>query len=97
MKTIILSFLLSLSACATFASNPTERILKILNTGDGKTAKTAYKVYSIQEEYDILEYLKLQPQMHILKIIDDQYYDVFIVGYKQVYFQFIPKSKSPNA
>jgi hypothetical protein len=94
MKTIILFFLLSLSVCSTFASNPPERILKILDTGDEKPAKKAYKVYSIQEEYDVLEYLKIKPEQQMLIIIDGQFYDVFKAGNKEIYFQIVDKTQN---
>lgn len=89
MKTVILSFLLSLSIGATFTSNPPERFLNILNTGDGKTAETAYKVYSISEEYELLKHLNLKPHMQLLAIIDGHLYDILQVGETYVYFKLV--------
>jgi hypothetical protein len=87
MKTLILSIILCLSASITKASFPPERIVDILDSGDGKTAKTAYQVYNVEEEYQLLEYLKLNPKMQMLSIIDGQYYDIIQVGERQIYFQ----------
>lgn len=97
MKTLIISILLLLSASFSNASFPPTRITDILNTGDGKTAKTAYEVYNIEEEYKILEHLKLNPKVQMLSIIDGQYYDILVVGETQIYFKLIPKPKEPSA
>ena len=96
MKTLILSILLCFSATVTIASFPPERILIIQNTGDGKTAKTAYEVYSIEEEYKLLEHLKLEPKMQMLFIIDGKYYDILVVGETNIYFKLVPKPKAQN-
>jgi len=93
MKTLILSILLCFSATVTNASFPPERIVVIQNSGDGKTAKTAYEVYSIEEEYELLKHLKLEPKMQILSIIDGKYYDILVVGGTNIYFKLIPKPK----
>jgi len=96
MKTLILSVLLCFSATVTIASFPPERILIIQNSGDGKAAKTAYEVYSITEEYKLLEHLKLKPKMQMLSIIDGKYYDILVVGETNIYFKLIPKPKAQS-
>jgi len=94
MKTLILSILLCFSATVTIASFPLERILIIQNSGDGKTTKTAYEVYSIEEAYKLLEHLKLEPKMQMLSIIDGKYYDILVVGETNIYFTLISKPKA---
>jgi len=96
MKTLIFSILLCFSAAVSNASFPTERIATILNSGDGKSAKTAYEVYSIEEEYKLLEHLKLKPKMQMLSIIDGKYYDILVVSETNIYFKIIPKPKTQN-
>jgi hypothetical protein len=96
MKTFIISILLCFSASFTKAFFPPTRITDILNTGDGKTAKTAYLVYNIDEEYQLLEHLKLNPKMQMLSIIDGQYFDILKVGETNIYFKLIPKPKAPS-
>ena len=59
-----------------------------------ENAKTAYEVYSIDEEYQLLEHLKLNPKMQMLSIIDGQYFDILQVGEKQIYFKLISKPKA---
>jgi len=93
MKTLIIALLLCFSASVIKASFPYERFVNILNSGDGKSAKTAYHVYTIDEEYQLLEALKLNPQMQTLSIIDGQYYDILKVGDKEIYFKLVTKSK----
>ncbi len=96
MKTLLISILFCLSASFTNASFPPTRIVDILHSGDGKTPNTAYEVYSIEEEYQLLEHLKLNPTMQMLSIIDGQYYDILKVGEKNIYFKLIPKPKAPS-
>ena len=96
MKTLILLILLCFSKNVTNASFPPERIVIIQNSGDRKSAKTAYEVYSTEEEYKLLEHLKLEPKMQMLSIIDGKYYDILVVGETNIYFKIIPKPKTQN-
>jgi len=96
MKTLILSILLCFSALITYANFPPERIQIIQNSGDGKAAKTTYEVYSIEEEYKLLEHLKLEPKMQMLSLIYGKYYDILVVGETNIYFKLIPKPKPQN-
>ncbi|NJK83375.1 MAG: DUF4919 domain-containing protein [Saprospiraceae bacterium] len=94
MKSIFTAVLLCLSLSFAIAKEPPIRVTEIINSGDGKTAKTAYEVYSIDEEYQLLEHLKLNPKMQILSIIDGQYFDILQVGEKKIYFKLISKPKA---
>ena len=47
-------------------SKPTDRIAAILRKGDGKAESTAYKVKSVDEEYEILRVFGLKPAMQSL-------------------------------
>ena len=53
-------------------SKPNDRIAAILKDGDGKTESTAYKVKSVDEEYEILRLFGLRPGMQSLIIGKDQ-------------------------
>jgi len=94
MKSIFTTLLFLISFSVAIAKESPGRVTEILNSGDGKTAKTAYEVYSIDEEYQLLEHLKLNPKMQMLSIIDGQYFDILQVGEKQIYFKLISKSKA---
>ena len=50
---------------------PRGRVAKILKTGDGMTAATAYKVKSIGEEYQILRTFGLVPDVQSLVTEND--------------------------
>lgn len=91
MKAITIFFILTISALGF--SNPSENITRILNSGDGKSYQTAYEVYNVDEEYQLLEYLKLNPKMQTLILFEGQYYDVLHDGEKAVYFKIcvLPK------
>ena len=88
MKSIFTTVLLCLSLSIAIAKEPPIRVTEIINSGDGKTAKTAY------EEYQLLEHLKLNPKMQMHSIIDGQYFDILQVGEKQIYFKLISKPKA---
>ncbi len=85
MKTFALLIMLAISALVF--SNPPESIAQILNSGDGKSCNTAFKVSSIEEEYQVLKYLKLNPRMQMLILFEGQYYDALMVGESVVYFK----------
>jgi hypothetical protein len=51
-------------------------IKSILNSGDGKSAETAYVIVSVHEEYVVLRALHLQPQGQSLAHKGDHSYDV---------------------
>lgn len=94
MKSILTALLIFLSLSFSIAKEPPIRVNEIINSGDGKTAKTAYEVYNIDEEYQLLEHLKLNPKMQMLSIIDGQYFDILQVGEMQVYFKLVSKPKA---
>lgn len=93
MKTLLISTLLVFSAFFANASFPPTRIIEILNSGDGKTAQTAYEVFSIEEEYQLLDYLKSNPSIQMLSIIEGQTFDVFLVNDTNVFFKLVSKPK----
>jgi hypothetical protein len=65
---------------------------EILQTGDGKSPETAYRIRTIQEEYQVLKFLGYKPEMQMLMILDDDLYDVFQVGEQLIYFKLLRKS-----
>jgi len=48
----------------------------ILNSGDGKTPQTAYRVVTVWEEYSVLQLLKLRKTVQRLVSVDGHAYDV---------------------
>ncbi|MCW3849307.1 DUF4919 domain-containing protein [Sphingomonas sp. LB-2] len=59
--------------------NSSGRVAKILKTGDGKSAETAYVVKSVAEEYMVIRELGLQPEMQSLIMKDNKPYDLMTV------------------
>jgi len=87
MKSILTTLLFLISFSVAIAKEPPGRVTEILNSGDGKSAKTAFQVYTIDEEYMLLDYLRLNPKMQMLSIIDDEYNDILKVGEMYIYFK----------
>ena len=80
------------------AQNQPKNILRIINSGDGKTLETAYQVYSLGEEYEFLRYFKLKTIMNSLLVKDGIYYDAVKTNKKTIYFKVITKTTNakPN-
>lgn len=85
---IILIFFISTSI---FAFNPPADITKIMKSGDGQSVKTAYEVNSVDEEYELLDYLKLKPIMQKLIVKDGFFYDAITTNVKVIYFKIKTK------
>jgi hypothetical protein len=90
MKTLFKLFLLLFSYSLLSIASPID-IGSILKTGDGKSLKTAYKVNSVNEEYDVLRYLNLKPIMQKLYIKDGVFYDEITTNSKTIFFKVINK------
>lgn len=54
---------------------PPKSLRKILAKGDGLTKETAYKVKSVRQEYEIVEYFGMRPGRQAL-VVDGKAYDV---------------------
>ena len=80
---------------SAFSLNPPTDIIKIMNSGDGKSIKTAYVVNSVEEEYDLLTHLKLKSIMQKLIIKDGYFYDAITTNSKVIFFKLKTK-KLPN-
>lgn len=76
-----------------FSQSKAENISKILNTGDGLSLQTAYKVESINEEYEILNYLGLKVIMQKLVVKNGAFYDVMSTNGKTIYFKIVTRKK----
>lgn len=98
MKSIFTIILYAFSIIA-FSINPPIDIKKILDTGDGKSIETAYKVNSVNEEYLLLDYLKLKSLSQKLIIKDGFFIDAIHTNSKIIYFKIINKKllKKVNA
>ena len=93
MKKISILFLFIFFSA--FSLNPPTDIIKIMNSGDGKSIKTAYVVNSVEEEYDLLTHLKLKSIMQKLIIKDGYFYDAITTNSKVIFFKLKTK-KLPN-
>ncbi|WP_395058958.1 hypothetical protein [Flavobacterium sp.] len=85
---ILLSLSISLMA---FIPTPPIKINRILKSGNGKSIETAYKVDSVEEEYDVLRFLKLNPIMQKLYIREAYFYDAIITNKGTIYFKIVTK------
>lgn len=71
----------------------------ILNNGDGNTAKTAYSVITIAEQFVVLDAIELKRGPHVVEVVDGQTYNVMTATEKasgqavKVYFN-IEKAKT---
>ena len=94
-------FILSLAFNSLFSiyANPQIDIKKILVTGDGKSIETANKVNSVNEQYLLLDYLKLKSLSQKLIIKDGFFIDAIHTNSKIIYFKIIDKKllKKVNA
>lgn len=82
-----LFFILFLISTSAFCILPPIEIFRILKSGNGKSLKSAYVVNSVQEEYDFLDYLKVNIKMQKLIIIDGYFYDAITTNSKVIYFR----------
>ena len=83
--------ILSLFSLTIVAYNPPIDVKKVLNSGDGKSIETAFKVNSVDEEYIIMDYLKLKVESQKLIIKDGFFIDVLNANGKTIYFKIIEK------
>ncbi len=86
-----LTFLFITLSLVMFASKPPFDLTKILQSGDGKSIETAYKVNSVQEEYLVIDYLKLKSIAQKLIIKDGFFIDAIYTKSKTIYFKIIEK------
>ena len=77
MKHMLAAALLLAVPAGVMAKDKIDRIEKLIASTDGATKATAYKVKSVDEEYQILRALHLEPEQQDLVIGDDKHpYDV---------------------
>jgi hypothetical protein len=78
---IFIALLLSMAAPSVpdAAPAPSHHVEELLRQTDGATQERAFKVSSVQEEYQILRALGLQPKMQDLMFVRGHPYDVLTV------------------
>jgi hypothetical protein len=69
-------------------------IIRIMKSGNGRSIETAFEVYTVEEEYKLLRFLKLTPIMQKLDIKDGVFYDSFKIDSRTIYFKVLSKSKT---
>lgn len=90
MKTLLI-LLLSLQALAMPYQDIPKDINRILNSGNGRSIETAFKVNNVDEEYDLLRYFKLVSISQKLIIIDGYFYDAIQTKSNTIYFKIIKR------
>lgn len=89
---LLLILLLSIQSIIMFANpDPPVDVKKILNSGDGKSINTAYKVNNVEEEYDVLKHLKVTSTQQKLHIVDGYFIDEITIKSKTIFFKIIEK------
>ena len=71
MKLLLAAFLLLSAPGTATAKEKQGRIEKLIASTDGASKATAYKVKSVDEEYQILRALRLKPEQQSLIMGDD--------------------------
>lgn len=87
----LLILLLSLQALAMPYQDIPKDINRILNSGNGRSIETAFKVNNVDEEYDLLRYFKLVSISQKLIIIDGYFYDAIQTKSNTIYFKIIKR------
>ena len=96
MKTLlILSFMLH--SLVTPKQDIPKDIILIMNSGNGRSIETAFEVYTIDEEYKMLRFLKLTPIIQKLDIKDGYFYDAVQTKNNTIYFKIIKRQLPKKA
>ncbi|WP_444660158.1 hypothetical protein [Flavobacterium columnare] len=95
MKTLLI-LLLSLKVFATPNQDVPKDIIRIMNSGNGRSIETAFEVYTVEEEYKLLRFLKLTPIIQKLDIKDGVFYDSFKIDSRTIYFKVLSKTKKTS-
>lgn len=95
MKTLLI-LLLSLKLFATLEQDVPKEIVRIMKSGNGRSIETAFEVYTIEEEYKLLRFLKLTPIIQKLEVKDGVFYDSFKLDSRTIYFKMLSKTKRPR-
>lgn len=90
MKTTFTA-LLMLYALAALSITPPIETSKILASGNGCIMELAFKVNTVDEEYDVLRHLKLVSLNQKLIVRDGYFYDAIQTKNKIIYFKIIKR------
>lgn len=78
---------------ATLNQDGPKEIIKLMQSVNGRCIETAFKVYTVEEEYKLLRFLKLTPIIQKLDIKDGVFYDSFKIDSRTIYFKVLSKTK----
>ncbi|MDQ5930664.1 MAG: hypothetical protein QG594_2452 [Bacteroidota bacterium] len=81
---------------ATLEQDVPKEIVRIMKSGNGCSIETAFEVYTIEEEYKLLRFLKLTPIIQKLEVKDGVFYDSFKIDSRTIYFKMLSKTKRPR-
>jgi G3E family GTPase len=77
----------------TALANPDQEvpkdIIRIIKSGNGRSIETAFEVYTVEEEFKLLRFLKLTPIMQKFDIKDGVFYDSFKTDSRTIYFKVL--------
>jgi hypothetical protein len=93
MKTLLIFFFM-LHSFVTPKQDVPKDIIRIMHSGNGRSIETAFEVYTIDEEYKMLRFLKLTPIIQKLDIKDGIFYDSFKIDSITIYFKVLSKQKN---
>jgi hypothetical protein len=92
---IKVTFVMLLTSCFLISQVPPKTLSRILKSGNGQSIQTAFQVHSIDEEYEVLTFLKLNPKSQKSLIDNGELYDCFTLDSKKtVYFKIKPRVKA---
>lgn len=88
----MMTSLMLLTSFILLSQIPPKVISRILKSGNGKSIQTAYQVHSIDEEYQVLTFLKLNPKAQKSQVDNGELYDCFTINSKKtIYFKIKPR------
>jgi hypothetical protein len=96
MKTILIFSFMLYSLVVPNQDVPKE-IIRIMNSGNGRTIETAFEVYTVEEEYKLLRFLKLTPIIQKLDIKNGYFYDAIQTKNNTIYFKIIKRQLPKKA
>lgn len=90
---ILLILSLLLHSLISSSQNVPKDIIRMMKSGNGRSVETAFEVYTVDEEYKMLRFLKLTPIIQKLDIKEGVFYDSFKIDTRTIYFKMLSKNK----
>lgn len=71
---------------ATLNQDGPKEIIRLMQSVSGRSIETAFEVYTVEDKYKLLRFLKLTPIIQKLDIKDGIFYDSFKIDSRSIYF-----------